>query len=861
MTDTMTDTITADSLWAALAPARILRQRPDFRFDPAFYADTYQDLAATGIDPEDHYTTHGRAEGRLGNTYARLRLSLPDLDSALAALAAEPQIRAALEAGLPDIPALLCELMLLGDPVDRDVSHFSQRFYLERYPDLKKAGMAPLLHFLQHGIKEKRVSLRDLRENQHPGRAPFDPERPTLLIGVHEFSRTGAPIVGLDLAREAARTHNVVVAGLRGGPLIESFCDHAVCVLVTDLPDLGFDYFQHPALAKIDMALLNSVECYIFAPLLVRRGIPWASYIHEYTEYTRPAYKCIFMALFSDLIVFSSEQVRISWADVLADLRVDTARDTIVLPQHPFHTAGLPRAALAKARQTLSDLTGLDLTGRRVVVGAGHVQWRKGTDLFILTAQIARAKGDDSVFVWIGDGLNHEDVHFGVWLDKHMRAAQANQPGSNLHFLPAGPYYKDVLHAADVFYLPSRLDPLPNVVFDAAQSGCQVVLFEQGSGFDDPAYTTHPMMHAVEYGNVAAACTAIQALPLKRPAGKARPAPSADTAEAALPRILKALTDRLQAQRRFVAGGGAYDVPLLFPNTPERATARLAERDKMWSYGRRLVWPGLDRIRQDVAASDNWVHKRLRVDRFAATGDTDLPPYAVHIHAHYIDDLGGDLLYYKALRQAPRVVVTTDTARKVDQINQISRDSGVPLEVLLMPNTGRDILPFMRLFSEGHAGTDPEEVWCHIHLKKSLATSDTGDIWKRFLLAILLGDNQTVSDAILRASTPGVGLVAPLDPLQMGWTESRRLLPRMADRFPEPLPEHPLLFPCGNMFWTRARVVQRMNSVFGPTYPWPNEPLPNDGTEFHLIERLWPTAAAMEGLDSLFLEKADQPRG
>jgi hypothetical protein len=63
------------------------------------------------------------------------------------------------------------------------------------------------------------------------------------------------------------------------------------------------------------------------------------------------------------------------------------------------------------------------------------------------------------------------------------------------------------------------------------------------------------------------------------------------------------------------------------------------------------------------------------------------------------------------------------------------------------------------------------------------------------------------------------------------------------------------------MFWTRARVVQRMNGIFGPAYPWPNEPLPNDGTEFHLIERLWPTAAAMEGLDSLFLEKADQPRG
>jgi lipopolysaccharide biosynthesis protein len=281
----------------------------------------------------------------------------------------------------------------------------------------------------------------------------------------------------------------------------------------------------------------------------------------------------------------------------------------------------------------------------------------------------------------------------------------------------------------------------------------------------------------------------------------------------------------------------------------------------MWTYGRRLVWPSLDAIRQDITASDNWVHKRLRVDRFAVMEGKADHPFNVHIHAHYLDDLGGDLLYYKALREADRIVVTTDTDSKVDRIHQIAQDSGVPLEVRLMPNTGRDILPFMRLFSEGFAGTDPEEVWCHIHLKKSLATMNTGDVWKRFLLAILLGDNTHKSDAMQRIAAPGVGLVAALDPYRYGWTESRRLLPRLSPRFPSALPDHPLLFPCGNMFWTRAQVVERMNGIFGPAYPWPNEPLPNDGTEFHLIERLWPTATAMEGLDSLFLEKADQPRG
>ncbi|MDX5411457.1 MAG: glycosyltransferase, partial [Rhodobacterales bacterium] len=583
------------------------------------------------------------------------------------------------------------------------------------------------------------------------------------------------------------------------------------------------------------------------------------SYIHEYTEYTRPYFRCVFTALYSDLLVFSSEQVRSSWGNLLFDINFNTQTDSIVIPQYALHVGNTGLSEFTKGRETLSRLIGMDLTGRRVVVGAGHAHWRKGTDLFILTAQIARAAGDDTVFVWIGDGLSHEDFHFGVWLDKHMRAARANDPGGTLHFLPAGPYYKDVLRAADVFYLPSRLDPLPNVVFDAATSGCQVVLFSQGSGFDDPAYTDEPSIHAVEYGNVAAASEAIRAIPLKRPApDETTPAPANVPV---LPRILQALSARLQAQRHFVAGGGTYDVPFLFRNDPDAAAARAAEREKMWTYERPHIWQSIEAVKSEISASDHWVHQRLRVDRFATVKRPLKRPYHIHIHAHYTDDLGGDLLYYQALREARRIVVTTDTTAKAERIARIGQDSGVPVEVLLMPNTGRDILPFMRLFSDGHAGTDPDEVWCHIHQKKSLETSASGEVWKRFLLAILLGDDHALSDAVHRVSQLGVGLVAPLDPYRFGWLENRNLLSRLGRLFPKPPPDHPLLFPIGNMFWTRARVVQRMNSVFGPSYPWPNEPLPNDGTEFHLIERLWPTVTAMEDLDSLFLEKADQPRG
>jgi len=72
--------------------------------------------------------------------------------------------------------------------------------------------------------------------------------------------------------------------------------------------------------------------------------------------------------------------------------------------------------------------------------------------------------------------------------------------------------------------------------------------------------------------------------------------------------------------------------------------------------------------------------------------------------------------------------------------------------------------------------------------------------------------------------------------------------------------ENPLLFPVGNMFWTRRSAAQAVNDVFGADYPWPNEPIANDGAEFHLIERLWPAVASKLGLDSVFLHKLDEQR-
>lgn len=853
------------TLWARfLADFSPDTARPDYDFDLAFYGAQYPDLALHGINPAHHYANHGKAEGRLGTLYQQVVQNSPDLDARIAKLTIDPDLSAAIAEEVPGACELAFELMALGSPLDGKISDFSCAYYLEIYPDIAKAGLNPLLHFIQHGISEGRRSLLDIRKNEYAGGQVFDPDKPTCMICVHDCSKSGAPVVGLDLVREAADSHNIVVMALRGGVLLEQFRAAACVVMISERPAEDMVYFAHPALKKIDFAILNSVECFLFTKALVSLDIPFASYLHEYTEYTFPAYKSIFTALFSDLLVFSSNPVRETWGHTFDDLNFDVARDSIIIPQRSLRLGSVPATMHQSARARLAQLIGRDLDGKRVVIGAGHVQWRKGTDLFVMTAQVLQQPDPDTIFVWIGDGLNHEDVYFGVWLDKHMREAGANKPHSNLYFLPAGPYYHDVCRAADVMFLSSRLDPLPNVVFDAMHFGTPVVLFQGATGFDDETYCDQPGLVSVAYGNLQAAAQALHSVPLKQPATPEDASKEADKGEgpSVFAQITQALFDRLRAQRHFVAGAGEYDTPVLFGITDDDAQNRIREREKMWSYNRRLVWSSRAAAQAEIDASDNWYHHGMNIRPYSSTAKyADLPDFSVHIHAYYIDDLEKDLNNYALYQHAKRIIVTTDSLEKGQEISAIFETVGLQADIITGSNTGRDILPFLKLFSEGPAQDDPADaLWCHVHQKKSVGTAADGDVWRTFLMNILLGSKDTLSCALDMIAAADIGLVSPFDPYQISWNASRRLLDEFEPQMPGAFPKQPILFPVGNMFWTKAGVVAQMNAFFGNEYPWPNEPIANDGTVFHLIERLWPAAAAMTSLQAVFLDKPDQRR-
>ena len=166
-----------------LAELRLRRQVAALRrselFDAAWYAASYPDVAAAGIDPARHYLRAGAQEGR--NPSAR----------------------------------------------------FSGRDYLDRNPDVARAGINPLLHYLRRGAREGRSAAVQAQTAPVLGdQAP--------LYGFHT-PRAGPPRVTLltDSLRASSLFGGVATALLFAAALAERLGATLRVVTETQPPDRG----------------------------------------------------------------------------------------------------------------------------------------------------------------------------------------------------------------------------------------------------------------------------------------------------------------------------------------------------------------------------------------------------------------------------------------------------------------------------------------------------------------------------------------------------------------------------------------------------------------------------------------------
>lgn len=234
-------------------------------------------------------------------------------------------------------------------------------------------------------------------------------------------------------------------------------------------------------------------------------------------------------------------------------------------------------------------------------------------------------------------------------------------------------------------------------------------------------------------------------------------------------------------------------------------------------------------------------HAYLEATRQALRGPAAAPTATrpcVVIHAWYLDVLEELLQDLRAATLRWRIVITTTADRRC-AVEKALAAAGLQGEVEVLPNHGRDILPFLqvaeRLYQEG------EQVVLKLHTKRSTHRRD-GEDWRRELTGRLLDADRATGIFKAFVQDPSLGLVAPeghVQRLDYYWGANERNVGALLARIGLPNADIERdTFVAGSMFWVRLSALRPLLDAHLYRSLFEHEAGQVDGTQAHAIERI-----------------------
>lgn len=887
---------------------------------PAFSAESYRTLA--GLGPNDdaalHYVTVGWRLGHeplsgietaylapylrsVGITlppaiawlqFELLGLPMPATRRAAAKLARDVAATSGFDEDyyrgwVPDVDDAFLHYVLVGEKAGlRPNPTFDPVYYIENYSDLSSNYRKSRLvrHFDTHGRAEgrrTRARADELKLTALPEEA-----MPSALVICHEASRTGAPILGWNILRLLKDHRGAVSVLLHGGALEKEFA----AVAGANVPLGGVD--RSPGeMRRVAKRLLleyrplyviaNSIEAEPLATEFAKLGVPVIALIHEFATYTRPLTKLQAMCAWASEVVFPARIVAQSSFDAIVGFNerpgvhiLPQGRSDLPPPPEPARGAPVPAKTAPLRLRPPGQEDAL------VILGAGWVQLRKGVEVFVETAAVARRLRPDLKlrFVWVGDGFDPErDLNYSIYLDEQIRRSGL---GDSFEMIPAVTDIDDVYRQTDIFLLSSRLDPQPNVAIDAISLGIPVVCFEGAAGTAE-VLADNPGTRDLVVPHLDATAAARLICRLADDAGErarlreelirlAGTTFNMETYVSRLDELGRRAARRLSMPDEVHAEAmAAIDPFMLFiPHEswpPPEEWPRIAILK--WRLLRRAVpgfhpsiyakaYPALFQA-EDRDPLMHWLEAGRPVGPWSRTvyapraARESALRVALHCHFHYPELIDDFIDRLRANATRPNLFLTTDSEVKGEILTRgLTRYDGTA-EVRVLPNVGRDVGPFLTGLADVIGG-GAYDVIGHVHAKRSLSVdAELGERWRNFLWTNLIGGPRAMVDTAAAAfeDDPELGLLMAEDPHVVGWSANRALAEELARRMgiEEPLPED-FDFPLGTMFWARPRALRPLLDLGLDWADYPPEPLPGDGTILHAIERLMPFAARKAGL-------------
>lgn len=250
---------------------------------------------------------------------------------------------------------------------------------------------------------------------------------------------------------------------------------------------------------NFDLIFSNTIANGDILPILKSLGVPIKTYVHELEmgiqQYTKPEFFQNVKSLSASFIA-CAESVK---ENLILNHQIDTTLIK-VLPSL------LPELALNYISDALSNdnlRKSLNIPKNAFLVGGmGTVDLRKGVDVFLQVASKLKNK-TDFFFLWVGGQANEIEY-------KNFQIDGSRLALNNCIFKTSVENPLDYMALFDVFFLPSREDPYPLVVLEAAMLSKPIICFDKAGGAKD--FVEEDSGAIIEYLNIDAAGDKIIAL-------------------------------------------------------------------------------------------------------------------------------------------------------------------------------------------------------------------------------------------------------------------------------------------------------------------------------------------------------------
>ena len=227
---------------------------------------------------------------------------------------------------------------------------------------------------------------------------------------------------------------------------------------------------------------------------------------------------------------------------------------------------------------------------------------------------------------------------------------------------------------------------------------------------------------------------------------------------------------------------------------------------------------------------------------------------ALHLHLHYPEQAGSVIRALSNARREPDLFISVSSKEGKDMVKSLLEKCRVECrELAVFPNRGRDIGPFLTGYRDSLLNY---EIVGHFHTKGSKhAPPDFVKRWNAFLSGNLIGRHGRMMDTILDKmdDDPKIGIVYPDDPMIWGWFENYTMGKTLLEKLGLAIPNENTFFnyPAGSMFWARTEALKPLFDLGLRWDDYPEEPIAQDGSILHGIERLFGILPGLCGFRSV----------